>query len=388
MYPLAKGLFKGISMVPAMSQNSKVMGNVDYIEFYQDELTDYYIYSTLAKVERNGDRRRALEELASTELKHAKYWESRARELGLSVGEFKVPWLKIIFYLTLRLLFGLAVIIRLREREEDEAIIKYVNARDVVKDPTLDEIIRDEVMHEDYFIEEATKMSERFNNIRDFIYGMSDGLVEVMAALTGLVPVVTNPLLIAMAGLIVGVAGTISMSIGAYMSVKAQSELMNYRVSKVKTALRIMPISTVKDKVLDILRSSGVPEEKAVSIAKELSAYKDAVSDMVITRELGYVESTENAAKSAISTGISYIIGAALVILPFPTIGLISRYAALLTSIVLMIIATSVAGVFTAVSSNAKMRNVIARNVGLSLLALVVTYLVGSLAHALGVTIT
>ncbi|WP_198002053.1 VIT1/CCC1 transporter family protein [Caldivirga maquilingensis] len=371
-----------------MSQHSEVMGNIDYVGFYKDELTDYYVYSTLARVERNKDRRSALMEIASTELRHAKYWEARARELGLSVGEFKVPWLKIIFYLTLRLLFGLAVVIRLREREEDEAIVRYVNARDVVKDPALDEIIKDEVIHEDYFIEEATKMSERFNNIRDFIYGMSDGLVEVMAALAGLVPVVVNPLLIAMAGLIVGVAGTISMSIGAYMSVKAQSELMNYRVNKVKTALRVMPISTVTDKVLDILKSSGVPEEKARSIARELSEYKDAVSDMVITRELGYVESTENAAKSAVSTGVSYIIGAALVILPFPTIGLVNRYAALFTSIVLMIIATSVAGVFTAASSNAKMRSVIARNVGLSLLALTVTYLVGSLAHALGATVT
>ncbi len=371
-----------------MSQHSEVVDNVDYVEFYKDELTDYYVYSALARVERNRDRRRALEEIASTELKHARYWESRARELGLSIGEFKIPWLKIIFYLTLRLLFGLAVVIRLREREEDEAIIRYVNARDIVKDPALNEIIRDEVIHEDYFIEEATKMSERFSNIRDFIYGMSDGLVEVMAALAGLVPVVANPMLIAMAGLIVGVAGTISMSIGAYMSVKAQSELMNYRVSKVKTALRVMPISAVSDKVLDILRNSGVPEEKAKSIAKELSGYKDAVSDIVIMRELGYVESTENAAKSAISTGVSYIIGATLVILPFPTIGLVSRYAALFTSIVLMIIATSVAGVFTAVSSNARMRNVIARNVGLSLLALAVTYLVGSLAHALGATVT
>ncbi|MGC8569992.1 MAG: VIT1/CCC1 transporter family protein [Caldivirga sp.] len=371
-----------------MNQHGEVLGNVNYIEFYRDELTDYYVYSALARVERNQDRKRALEEIASTELRHAKYWELKAKEAGQSVGEFKAPLLKIMFYLTLRILFGLAVVIRLREREEDEAIIRYVNARDFVKDSTLDEIIRDEVVHEDYFIEEATKMSERFSNIRDFIYGMSDGLVEVMAALAGLVPVVTSPLLIAMAGLIVGVAGTISMSIGAYMSVKAQSELMNYRVSKVRTALRILPISTVSDKVLGILKSSGVPEEKARSIAKELSEYKDAVSDMVITRELGYVESTEDATKSAISTGVSYMIGAALVILPFPTIGLISKYAALSASIILMIIATSIAGLFTAVSSNTKIRNAIARNVGLSLLALMITYLVGSLAHALGATVT
>jgi len=371
-----------------MNQASTRPSGVDYLEFYKGELTDYHIYKALARVEGNAKRRSALEEIASTELRHAKYWESRINESGGSIGKPYSPVFKVLFYLLLRLIFGLAVVIRLRERDEDEAIIRYINARDSMRDPNLDEIIRDEIVHEEYFIEETTQMSTRFNNIRDFIYGMSDGLVEVMAALAGLVPVVASPLLIAIAGLIVGVAGTVSMTIGAYMSVKAQSELMDYRVNKVKTTLRLLPIETVRDKVHDILRNSGIPEDKALAIASELSENREAALDMVIAKELGYTGSTENAVKSAVSTGISYIIGAALVIAPFPTIGLVvGKFAALIASIILMVIATTVSGVFTAVSSNAKIGSTVARNVGLSLLALTVTYLVGSLAHLLGASI-
>jgi len=371
-----------------MNQASTRPSGVDYLEFYRDELTDYHIYKALASVERNAKRRSALEEIASTELRHAEYWASKAKGAGQAVKNPHTPIFKVIFYLLLRVIFGLAVVVRLREREEDEAIARYVNARDSMRDPSLDDIIRDEVIHEDYFIEEATQMSTRFNNIRDFIYGMSDGLVEVMAALAGLVPVVTNPLLIAVAGLIVGVAGTVSMTIGAYMSVKAQSELMDYKVNKVKTTLRLLPIEAVRDKVRDILRSSGVPEDKALAIASELSENRDAALDMVIAKELGYTGSTEDAIKSAVSTGISYIVGAALVIAPFPTVGLVAgRFVALATSIVLMVVATTASGVFTAVSSNARISSTVVRNVGLSLLALTVTYLVGSLAHLLGASV-
>ena len=80
--------------------------------------------------------------------------------------------------------------------------------------------------------------------------------------------------------------------------------------------------------------------------------------------------------------------GAALVIAPFPTVGLVAgRFVALATSIVLMVVATTASGVFTAVSSNARIGSTVARNVGLSLLALTVTYLVGSLAHLLGASV-
>jgi hypothetical protein len=71
-----------------MNQASTRPSGVDYLEFYRDELTDYHIYKALASVERNAKRRSALEEIASTELRHAEYWASKAKG---RVKQLRIP---------------------------------------------------------------------------------------------------------------------------------------------------------------------------------------------------------------------------------------------------------------------------------------------------------
>jgi len=82
----------------------------------------------------------------------------------------------------------------------------------------------DEIEHEEIF--SKSKQLLHVENLRDFILGMNDGLVEILGAVTGLsAAYVNNPFMVAISGLIVGVAGALSMGIGSFISVRSQREM-------------------------------------------------------------------------------------------------------------------------------------------------------------------
>lgn len=347
-------------------------------DFYIDELTDHEIYESLAAMERDPKTKEILKEIAETEARHAEYWRRKADEAGIQLRR-RVSMRKVLLYKALRRLFGLGIVLKLREKDEENAVNMYVNARVKSNDQTMDPILEDEIIHEDYFIEAATGgFSQRLGNLRDTIYGMSDGLVEVLSAIAGLVPVIGDPLLIAVAGAIVGIAGTLSMSIGAYLGTKAEEDTAKHRSENAKLGLSLLSIGALKDKAVEMLMRNGVPREEAVSMASQLSSDKETMYKLMATQEKEAV----NATKSAVYTGLSYLLGAVLVIIPFPTIGLIAgRYMALIASIMLMVLAQSMSGFITALASNTSITINMIRNSSLSLAAAGGTFLIGTTLH-------
>ena len=63
-----------------------------------------------------------------------------------------------------------------------------------------------------------TDYSPGLNHIRDVIFGMYDGLVEVFAATAGLAIAIQNPTLVLFGGIIFAISGTLSMAGSSYLS--------------------------------------------------------------------------------------------------------------------------------------------------------------------------
>jgi VIT1/CCC1 family predicted Fe2+/Mn2+ transporter len=89
----------------------------------------------------------------------------------------------------------------------------------------LNKILADEKDHEIAFIEMTNELKGNAQTVRDAIYGMSDGLVEVLASVAGLTGVFINNIFIAVGGIVFGASGLVSMTIGAYLSEHAKSKL-------------------------------------------------------------------------------------------------------------------------------------------------------------------
>lgn len=244
----------------------------EILENYKDELTDAEIYAALARVENNDKLREELLKLSQYEVGHAEFWKFIAKQAGIDVSGIKPSRFSVAFSVLIRRLLGLGFLVKLRESAEVEAIKRYGEmVRKRALGPYTDrlrEILLDEVLHEEVFKEEASRFEAFINNIRDAMYGMSDGLVEVLAAVAGLAPVVTNPILITLAGLIVGTAGTLSMAVGgAYMSTKAQRDIRETMLSKIDIELENLDVEDRTRRVKDALSRMGIDERTASEVA-------------------------------------------------------------------------------------------------------------------------
>ena len=367
----------------------------EVVENYRDELTDAEIYAALARIEGNEELRDELLRLSQYEFEHAKFWGLIAKEVGVDVSGVKPSRLSVLFSILVRKLLGLGFLVKLRESAEIEAIRRYGNLiRKGALGPYTDrlrEILLDEVAHEEVFKERGSRFEAFIENIRDAMYGMSDGLVEVLAAVAGLAPVVANPMLITLAGLIVGTAGTLSMAAGAYMSTKAQRDIRETKLSKIEMELENLNFEDRVKRVKDSLVRLGIDEERARNAALSLSGSVDASKRIVEVTETGFSkEALESPGRSALYTGLFYLIGALLVIAPFPILGhVIGNVGSLYISIVLVAIAQAISGLLTAISGSGRIMRTIATNIALSLGAAAATYAIGAIAHeALHIAIT
>ncbi|WP_243680026.1 VIT1/CCC1 transporter family protein [Vulcanisaeta souniana] len=353
-------------------------------------MTDAEIYAALARIEKDKELKNELLRLSQYEIEHAEFWKQVANEAGIDVSGIKHSRFAVLFSTFIRRVLGLGFLVKLRESSEVDAIRKYGNLiRNKALGPYTDrlrEILLDEVSHEEVFKEEASRFEAFIDNIRDAMYGMSDGLVEVLAAVAGLAPVVANPpMLITLAGLIVGTAGTLSMAVGAYMSTKAQRDIRETMLSKIDIELENLDIEDRTRRVKDALNKMGIGEKTASEIAPSLSTDVDISKRITEVSEVGLSkEALENPGKSALYTGIFYLIGALLVIVPFPLLGhVIGNVGSLYISIVLVALAQAISGLLTAISGSGRIVHTMAMNIALSLGAAAATYTIGTVAHQL-----
>jgi VIT1/CCC1 family predicted Fe2+/Mn2+ transporter len=207
--------------------------------FYQNEMNDASLYEkiskrimhSLRKSERNEKVAEKLMELSSIESAHAGFWADLIRKKGRTVPPFKMRNPGYYRYLGfLQRIFGISFLVRYLERGELEAIKEYSEyiekeSKEQWETDQLKKILRDERDHEDVFIKMTTELKGSADRVRDAIYGMSDGLIEVLASLAGLTGVFVNNIYVAVGGIVFGASGLVSMTIGAYLSEKAKGQI-------------------------------------------------------------------------------------------------------------------------------------------------------------------
>ncbi|NLP03685.1 MAG: rubrerythrin family protein [Fibrobacter sp.] len=182
------------------------------IEVQRTELTEYYTYKKLAEHEKNPENRAILNEIAEDELRHYKFWE---KQTGIAVRHS--GFLVMIYYVISRVL-GLTFTIKLMEHKEQGAQVNYQEiAREI---PEASEIEADENAHEQKLIGMINE--ERLHYIGSVVLGLNDALVELTGTLAGLSLSLRNSRLVAVAGLITGIAASLSMAASEYLSTKSE----------------------------------------------------------------------------------------------------------------------------------------------------------------------
>ncbi|MDZ4284982.1 MAG: VIT1/CCC1 transporter family protein [Patescibacteria group bacterium] len=188
--------------------------------FAHHQYRDYVIYTALARRERNPEFRRILELLIGQEYTDYEFWKQFATQ-----KEFRVRRLDVVFYLLLRRLFGLTFTAKFLEGRERLMIERYERYIAGVKEAALrvrlEAVLAHEREHERYFINQVREGKVEF--MSSIVLGLNDGLIELTGALTGFSFALGTTRLVAAAGLITGVAASLSMAASAFLQAEFEA---------------------------------------------------------------------------------------------------------------------------------------------------------------------
>jgi len=294
----------------------------------QDEEFHAHVYNILSQCEKNQNVRSVLLKLYKIETLHSSILKSILEINGFKTRQ-RSNTLRMLLIMLSRNLFGIAFTMKLMEynkmitNEKLNAAMRQFNFS-TKEEELLRKMVRGE-RAEDVLGNVLLSMNNVLANIRDVVFGMNDGLVEVLAATVGFSAALRSPILVLIAGLLVAISGALSMSSGAYLSTKYE-------------------------------------------------------------RDIGAAKVKRNPTLSAMWTGIAYLLGAFFPILPF-ALGIGGAYG-MVYSILSTMLVLAIASSMIAILSDQSVAKRVTESIILSLGAASITILIGFYArYALHITI-
>lgn len=180
--------------------------------FQRNEINGFESYRRLAKSIKSPENRKIIERIAGEEMKHYKMWKKYTGQ-DVRSNKFLVN-----FYHFLSVVFGFTFGIKLMERGEDATINSYEPLKGII--PEIDEFLAEENDHEQTLINMLDEESLQYAG--SMVLGLNDALVELTGALAGLTLAFQNTKLIALSGLITGIAAALSMAASEYLATHAE----------------------------------------------------------------------------------------------------------------------------------------------------------------------
>lgn len=180
----------------------------------ENEITEYVIYSKLAEKISDRKNKKVLRKIADEERKHAEFWKEYTKK------DIKPKPLKVLFHNLIARILGFTFAAKLMEKGEQLAQVNY---SEIAKEiPGAKKIEKEEDEHEKQLLNLLDE--DKLKYVGSMVLGVNDALVELTGALAGFTLALQNTRLIAVIGLITGIAASLSMGASEYLSTKAESQ--------------------------------------------------------------------------------------------------------------------------------------------------------------------
>jgi vacuolar iron transporter family protein len=180
--------------------------------FQQTEITEHHIYKRLAQKVNSPENAKIIEQIAEDELRHYNGWKTYTNQ------EIEPRWFYVWFYYLISVVFGFTFGIKLMERGEENAQANYAGISNAI--PEALKFQHEEDVHEEQLINMLDE--ERLRYAGSIVLGLNDALVELTGALAGLTLALQDVKLIALSGLITGIAASMSMAASEYLSTRSE----------------------------------------------------------------------------------------------------------------------------------------------------------------------
>lgn len=184
------------------------------LQAQKNEITEHRIYEQLSLVMKDANNKDILKRIADDELKHYHFWKRFTNE------DVKPDRGRVFFYVLVSKVLGLSFGLKLMEQGEDLAQTAYARLKAI--DPHVEAVVREEESHEERLL--AMIDEEKLKYTGSMVLGLNDAIVELTGALAGFTLALGKTKLIAMAGIIIGVAASLSMAASEYLSTKEEKD--------------------------------------------------------------------------------------------------------------------------------------------------------------------
>ncbi len=164
--------------------------------------------------------------------------------------------------------------------------------------------------------ESSLNIQKQGNLLREFIFGLNDGLVTTLSLLAGLTGALVSNNIIILGGLAEIIAGSISMGLGAYISTKSEEDYYRYEIEKEKKSIEDLPSIEIKE-IKEIYRKKGFNKKEIDVIVNRIIKHKATWLDILIHEKIGVGEDFEDPKKMGLVNGFSFVFGGFFPILPF-----------------------------------------------------------------------
>ena len=165
-------------------------------------------------------------------------------------------------------------------------------------------------MHSEHHIKSS-------NTIRDIVIGMSDGLTVPFALAAGLSGAVASSGIVVTAGIAEIVAGSIAMGLGGFLAGRTEADHYQSELKREYNEVERVP-EQEKAEVMEVFANFGLSRSLQQQVANEMAKDKDKWVEFMMRYELGLEEPHKNVAtKSALTIGLSYIVGGSIPLSPY-----------------------------------------------------------------------
>lgn len=269
------------------------------LQAQQNEITEYEVYNRIQDQITDAHNKNVVKRIADEELSHYKFFKEHTGK------ELEPSRFQILKFVILSKIFGITFSIKLMERGEQDAQDFYQDLMDTV--PEIEEIISDEYSHEKQLVDLLDE--ERLRYTGSIVLGLNDALVELTGALSGLTLALQKPNLVAVTGLVTGVAAALSMGASEYLSTKSEPNDTKdpFRASLYTGTAYILTVFLLVTPYLafsNVYYALGVTLGCAILVILVFSFYISVAQDTSFKRRFG-----EMAGLSMGVAALSFIIG-------------------------------------------------------------------------------
>ena len=248
----------------------------EILNFQRNEITEHAVYKSLAQ-KTKGSNAEVLKRISEDELRHYNEWKK------LTQTDVKPNHLTSLKFLVISAILGLTFTTKMMENGEKHAEKAYTDVVSAV--PGAKRILEDETAHEKQLL--AMIDEEKIGYVGSMVLGVNDALVELTGALAGLTFTFQNSRLIGVAGLITGIAASLSMAASEYLSQKSEkgksplkASLYTGTVYFLTVLLLVVPYYLLDD----YFRALGVTFIVVVSVVLFFTFFLSVVKEMSFRR--------------------------------------------------------------------------------------------------------